>query len=106
MNIEDFDIKIKKYDRENNFVIVNLVILKEFEIRGYVARFTKTKYSDSPIWLVSPPTKFIGKGKYKKAFWIAELKNTTLRLISLILSVISIFILFGLFVKDKYIKIN
>lgn len=75
MNIEDFEIKIKKYDRENNLVIANIVVNKELEIRGYLVRFTATKHSLRPIWIASPPTIFIGKGKYKKAFWVVEMKT-------------------------------
>ncbi len=62
MNIEDFEIKIKKYDREKNVVIVHIIILKLIEIRGFVVRFTETKYSHGvPIWIVSPPSQKIGK---------------------------------------------
>ncbi len=76
MTIDDIEIKIKKYDREKQVVIVNLLLFEELEIRGYVARFTKTKYSSYPIWLVSPPSVSVGRGKYTKRFWISEFKNS------------------------------
>ena len=62
MNIEDFEIKIKKYDREKNVVIVHLLILKIIEIRGFIVRYALTRYSHgSPVWIVSPPSVRIGK---------------------------------------------
>ena len=75
MNIEDIEIKIKKYDRTKNYVLVNLLLFKELEIRGYVVRFTKTKNTTTPIWLVTPPSVPIGRGKYRKYFWITEFKD-------------------------------
>ncbi len=75
MEIDDFSIRIKKYDRSKNLVIVNLVICNEFVVRGYTVRYTPTKYSSSPVWLVTPPCV---KSRYKQYFWIAELKNTAL----------------------------
>ena len=75
MNIEDFEIKIKKYDRDNNQVIVNLLISKELEIRGYVVRFMETKFSTYPIWIVTPPAV---KGRNKMYFHVVRLKNELL----------------------------
>lgn len=75
MNINDFEIKIKKFDREKNVVYVNLLVCSELEIRGLVIRFTETKYSQLPIWIVNPPSV---KGRNKKPFWIVYLKNPTL----------------------------
>lgn len=75
MNIKDFEIKIKKFDREKNVVYVNLIICGELEIRGWVIRYTETKYSKLPIWIVNPPSV---RGRNKKTFWIAHLKNPEL----------------------------
>lgn len=75
MNIEDFDIKIKKYNREKNVVIVNLLVLGELEMRGFIVRYTPTKHSSSPVWIVSPPSI---KMRNKVYFWIVQLKNPTL----------------------------
>ena len=75
LHIEDFEIKIKKYDRDKNQVIVNLIVCEELEIRGFIVRYTSTKYSTSPIWIVSPPSV---KGRNRFYFWIVNLKNPTL----------------------------
>jgi hypothetical protein len=75
MDINDFEIKIKKYDEKKNVVYVNLVIFKELEIRNWVVRYTETKYSSNPIWLVNPPSVL---GRNKKMFWIVYLKNPPL----------------------------
>jgi hypothetical protein len=76
MNIEDFEIKIKKYDREKNFVIANVVILGELELRGFVIRYTETKYtSGRAVWVVSPPSV---KGRKSNYFWVVKLKNNLL----------------------------
>jgi hypothetical protein len=62
MNIDDFEIKIKKFDREKNYVIVHLTILSTFEIRGFLVRYTTTKYSNGrAVWIVSPPSQKMGK---------------------------------------------
>jgi len=76
MQIEDFEIKIKKFDREKNVVYVNLIICGELETRGWVVRYTTTKYStNSAVWIVNPPS---AKGRNKKTFWIVYLKNPSL----------------------------
>lgn len=76
MNIEDFEIKIKKYDREKNVVIVNLLVCGELEIRGYRVRYTTTRFSPNyPVWIASPPSV---KGRNKTSFWIVRLKNPAL----------------------------
>ena len=76
MTIEDIEIKIKKFDREKNYVLVNLLILNTIEIRGFVVRYTKTRYTVSPIWIVNPPSIPSGKkGKYKIYFWVVEFKD-------------------------------
>lgn len=75
MNIDDIEIKIKKYDREKQFVIVYLLLFNQLEIRGFRARFGTTKYSlVYPVWIVSPPAVRIGKNY----FWITEFKDTDL----------------------------
>ncbi len=62
MLIDDIEIKIKKYDREKNFAIVNLTLLETVEIRGFITRYTETKYSRyKPVWIVNPPSKKTGK---------------------------------------------
>jgi len=76
MNIQDFDIKIKKYDKKKNLVIVNVLVQGEIEIRGFTVRYTTTKYSPSiPIWLASPPCI---KGRLRTYFWIVEFKDPAL----------------------------
>lgn len=75
MSIEDIKIKIKKYDREKQVVIGNITIAEIFEVRGFRARFGRTKYSPSaPVWIVSPPSVKIGKNY----FWIFELQDKEL----------------------------
>ena len=76
MNIEDFEIKIKKYDEKKKVVYVNIIVHQELELRGFVARFCETKYSNGiPIWFVKPPSV---KGRNNKSFYIVYLKNPTL----------------------------
>jgi len=76
MNIEDFEIKIKKFDEKKSVVYVNVIIHQELELRGFVARYGETKYSHSvPIWFVKPPSVL---GRNKKSFYIVYLKNPTL----------------------------
>ena len=75
MNIEDFEIRIKKYDREKQVVILNLAIMQICEVRGFRVRYGKTKYSsDRPVWIVSPPAVRVGKNY----FWIFEIKDNDL----------------------------
>ena len=75
MNIEDFKIKIKKYDRETQVVIINIIIFNLLEIRGFRARYGRTKYSpNTSIWIVSPPAIKTGKNY----FWIFVLKDKDL----------------------------
>ena len=76
LSIDDFEINIKKYDTNKNHVIVNLLICKELEIRGFIVRYSKTKYSPiNPVWIVSPPCVKTRKQVY---FWIFNLKNLNL----------------------------
>lgn len=74
MNIEDFEINIKKYDREKNHVIVNLLIKKIIEIRGFIVRYTPTKYSKTSIWIVTPTS--VKKGKF--FFHVVRIKDHAL----------------------------
>lgn len=78
MNIEDIEIRIKKWDktRSKNQVIVNLTILNIVEIRGYTARYTTTIHSPvHPVWIVTPPSI---QGRNKIWFHIARFKDTLL----------------------------
>lgn len=75
INIDDFKIIVKKYDKGNNFVILNLLICGVIEVRGFRVRYTPTKHSINPIWIVSPPSV---KGRGGLYFWIFQLKNTIL----------------------------
>lgn len=76
MNIEDIEIKVKKYDKVKNFVIANILISKILEIRGFTVRYTTTKKSpNSSVWLVNPPSVV---GRNKKYFWIVRFLDTEL----------------------------
>ncbi len=76
MNIEDFEIKIKKYDEEKNVVYVNVLVCGELETRGWVVRYTTTRFSTNiPVWIVNPPSV---KGRNRRMFWIVHLKNPAL----------------------------
>jgi hypothetical protein len=75
MNIEDFEITVKKYDREKQVVILNLVIKQVLEVRGFRARYGRTKHSPTAsVWIVSPPAVKTGK----IYFWIFEVKDSDL----------------------------
>ncbi len=75
MNINDIKINIKKYDREKQVVIANIVISDTFEVRGFRVRYGQTKYSpDASVWIVSPPAVKVGKNY----FWIFETKDKKL----------------------------
>ena len=76
MNIDNFKIKIKKFDEKKNVVYVNLIVFEELEIRGFVVRFTETMYSKGiPVWLVNPPST---RGRNKKYFYFVYFKNASL----------------------------
>ncbi len=76
MNIEDFKIKIKKYDEKKSVVYVNVIAFDELEMRGFVAKYGETRYSQGiAIWFVKPPSV---KGRNNKSFYIVYLKNPTL----------------------------
>ncbi len=75
LTIDDIEIKIKKYDREKQIIIVNIMICEKLEIRGFRVRYGRTKYSpNTPIWIASPPSIKI-RSKY---FWIVEFKDIDL----------------------------
>jgi hypothetical protein len=76
MNIDDIKIKIKTYDKQKNHVIANLVIRDTWEIRGYILRYTTTKYSPiNPVWVVTPPSV---KGRGKMYFHIVRCLDSAL----------------------------
>jgi hypothetical protein len=76
MNIEDFEIKIKKYDRDKNVVIANILVCGELEIRGFRVSFTTTKSSPHyPVWIASPPSI---RARNKSFFWIVRLTSAAL----------------------------
>ncbi|MCL4417340.1 MAG: hypothetical protein M1365_11685 [Actinobacteria bacterium] len=76
MEIQDFEIQPKKYDKGKNSVYVNIIVCGIFEIRGYVVRFTETQYSHgSAVWVVSPPSV---RMRNKRYFWIVRLKDKEL----------------------------
>jgi hypothetical protein len=70
MDIGDIEIKIKKYDREKEIVILNLILFNKLEIRGYRAMLLETKTPPvRSFWKVLPPC--VKKTK-KEYFWIAR----------------------------------
>lgn len=74
--LDDIEIKIKKYDREKNNVIINLVIFEQLEIRGFRCNYMKTKYSNgNSVWIVNPPSI---KGRNKTWFHIIRFKDSDL----------------------------
>ncbi len=75
MNIDDFEITVKKYDREKQVVILNILAHGVLEVRGFRARYGRTKRSpNASVWIVSPPAVRVGKNY----FWIFELKDNEL----------------------------
>jgi hypothetical protein len=78
MTIEDFRIKIKKYDRINQVVISNVIVCDIIEIRGFVTRYAELKKSPyASQWIVSPPSVRM-KGKSNKYFWIVNILDPEL----------------------------
>jgi hypothetical protein len=78
MNIDDFRIVIKKYDRVKQVVFSNVVVCETLEIRGYVTRYAELKkYPHTAQWIVSPPS-VIPKKKSGKYFWIINILNPEL----------------------------
>lgn len=77
INIDDFRIKIKKYDRIKSVAIVNVIICEMIEIRGYQTRYATLKNPPyTSQWIVSPP--LIKKKKVSKPFWIVYLLDVNL----------------------------
>lgn len=75
MNIDDFEIRVKKYDREKQVVILNILVQNVLEVRGFRARYGRTQRSlNSSVWIVSPPAVRVGKNY----FWIFILKDNEL----------------------------
>jgi hypothetical protein len=75
MNIDDLEIRIKKYDREKQVVILNVLACNVLEVRGFRARYGRTNRSpNASVWIVSPPAVRVGKNY----FWIFELKDNDL----------------------------
>jgi hypothetical protein len=75
MKIDDFEIIVKKYDKEKSCVIVNLLVFKVLEIRGFTVRCLTTKSSPTiPVYMVCPPSVKAGKGW----FWIVKFSDTAL----------------------------
>jgi len=80
MDIDDIEIKIKKYDREREVVILNLIYEGKIEERGWTARLLETKSEPRhSFWKITPPCKKIYKNKF---FWICRIldKNLWLKL--------------------------
>lgn len=77
MNIDDFKIQIKKYDRVRQVVTANVIVCELIEIRGYQTRFTETSRPPSPRWVVSPPA-VRKRGSSNKYFWIVKIMDTEL----------------------------
>ncbi len=76
MDIDDIEIKIKKYNREKEVVILNLIFYKKLEVRGFVARLTETKTEPRhSFWKVNPPCI---KGKNNTFFWIVQILDKDL----------------------------
>jgi len=78
VTIDDFRIKIKKYDRIKQVVISNVIVCDTIEHRGYIARYTELKQSPyTSQWIVSPPSVKM-RGKSNKYFWIVNILDTEL----------------------------
>lgn len=72
MNIDDLYIRFKKYDPIKNIAIVNVVVCKTIEIRGFIVRYATLKNPPySSMWIVSPPS--VTNKKYKSTFWIVHI---------------------------------
>jgi len=76
MDIDDIEIKIKKYDREKEVVILNLTFFNKLEERGWRAMLlvTKTEPRHS-FWKVNPPCI---RGKNNTFFWIVRILDKDL----------------------------
>jgi len=76
MDINDIEIKIKKYDREKEVVIVNLIFCKTLEERGWTVRLLSKKAEPHhTFWKITPPCKKIYGNKY---FWISRILDKDL----------------------------
>ncbi len=76
MDINDFEIIIKKYHQKKNCVIINLLILRIIEIRGFTVRYTPTKHSSgNSVWIANPPGL---RGRGGHWFWIARILDSAL----------------------------
>lgn len=76
LTVDNIEIKIKTYDRKKNQVILNLIILDQLQIRGFIVRYTTTKFSPIyPIWVVTPPSV---KGRNKAWFHIVRFTDSAL----------------------------
>lgn len=78
MNIDDFRIKIKKYDQPKQMVISNVIVSEIIELRGFITRYVELKNTPHiPQWIVSPPSVKI-KGKSNKYFWMVNILDPDL----------------------------
>ena len=76
INIDDIEIKIKTYDRKKNQVILNLMLFDQLQIRGFIVRYTTTKFSlITPVWVVTPPSV---RGRNKAWFHIVRFTDSAL----------------------------
>src|SRR3989338_3127147 len=79
LTINDFDVEVKKWDRDKNVVIVNVKICGVVEIRGFQVRFATSRFTQRSEWLVSPPSLPLKKrGRKTTYFWVTEIKNKDL----------------------------
>lgn len=76
MNIDDFYIKVKKYDKKTNSVILNVTVCDILEVRGFRVTYTTTKHSPlHPVWIANPPAT---RGRNKQFFWIVRITDSAL----------------------------
>jgi hypothetical protein len=76
MDINDFEIKIKKCDREKNKFILNLIYKNTIEIRGWTARFLETKSEPKhSFWKILPPCVKKGKNNF---FLVCQIQDKDL----------------------------
>ncbi|PIY71578.1 hypothetical protein COY87_05435 [Candidatus Roizmanbacteria bacterium CG_4_10_14_0_8_um_filter_33_9] len=76
MDIDDIEIKIKKYDREKEVVILNLTFFNKLEERGWRAMLLETKTEPRhSFWKVNPPCI---RGKNNTFFWIVRILDKDL----------------------------
>jgi len=76
MDINDIEIKIKKYDREKEVVILNLIYKNTIEERGWTARLLETRSEPKhSFWKILPPCVKKGKDRF---FWICRILDKDL----------------------------